>query len=173
MASINEPSERDNGQAEQRTEPSGSAGPGTSGVPAGGGRGGWFSRQPGAVQAAVITGIFGLITVLIVFTLENFSRNGPTPTAIPPLMLLTVRVENQQIPGTSIQNARVTLDAPGHPPMVQYTDSIGVAVFSVPSDSIGLVAGLKVDAANFTPWTQNVTVTGGALSLPVQLTPQQ
>jgi hypothetical protein len=134
--------------------------------------GGWFARLSTAERAAVIGGIFTVIAVLITVLADRIRPpDGPTPTPTP--MSYVVRVEGQNSTGTGIENAKVTLNVSGRPPLEALTDSNGVAVIKVPEEYVRGSAVMIVEATGFVPVSKNITLDAGVLPPVVQLAPTQ
>jgi hypothetical protein len=165
-----EPAQTD--QDAERPAPTTTTPPGASPAASKSGLGGWFSRLPDAGKAAVITGLFAVIVALIYGVADMIPRlSGPTPTPTP--MIYVTRVEGQNSAGTTIKDAKVTLEVPGRPPLDAYTDSNGVATIIVPAQYVGGSAVMIVEAPGFTTFRQNISIDAGTLPPLVRLSPLQ
>lgn len=86
------------------------------------------------------------------------SETTATDTAVPTdrfTYQIRVREKSNNQP---IENAKVTINLPGTPPVDDYTDSTGLAVFRIDNEFADNLAVLHIEKDGYTDWDQNITI---------------
>ena len=64
---------------------------------------------------------------------------------------------------SNINNAKVTLEVSGLPPLIKYTDNEGIAIMSLDGDRIGQVGKIVVSAEGYKDYTRNFEIRDGEI----------
>lgn len=109
----------------------------------------------------IATGIaLTLVLILGVWGASSFFSPETTPseTAVPnERFLYQIRVREQSN-NQPIENANVTLDLPGTPPVNEFTDSTGLAVFRLNKQFANTITILHVTKDGYEGWDQSITI---------------
>lgn len=128
-----------------------------------------FGTKVGIIS--VVVTIIGIVVTLMAIFPEVFVGGQP-PEVLPTVtdkILLQIKVINGD-DQTVIDNATVSLDMANELFPQRRTDSTGLAIFELPADANGQIAGITVEAAGKVE-TKIITVTPGMRAVEFQIGP--
>ena len=126
--------------------------------------------NPLIVFIAVAVGVSLLIILGVWGTSWLSSLNEATTDTAVPTNRFTYQVRVQENSNNQpVENANITIYLPGIPPINDYTDSTGLAVFRIDNQFANELVTLHITKDGFEDWDQNITIKADEQPLEIKL----